>query len=469
MVMKVIELLATVSGTDADIDRENFEALGRFGGGFLATLMEYSPLMMLRLANIRFAKRFALATMASGWHPDFFATAFRGEEWAMFVTHASESGKTALHWAAEQYAGSRSYESLVIKLIRQGSDVHACWTGFPRDESMCKATPFLVFLQHTTHGGGWDVAGLADAVSRWGQILVGAGQSLKKFAATENRLIQANREAYGRVLNGHMVAPVGLVVLGENSLALHVEHIFDVFVWKATPRHVPGAWPASAPPHDPSIWMPDLPNTIIWYPEDKDEREGFRWVIAHTVNVQVCSYLVKPQKNSDLIEVGTSRGLDERHQKTGDDHDLTLITMTNAIRSKHRAQTYTRRRSASAPAVAREPRVGRYRSGFPEPWNGTIHQCALDMHWRMSDSDTPSMRNCMQIRCREWTGSSKGGEWFSSWEAQLLGDERHVQVARRFARRFCPQYLEMVEMTSARSTERAQLAMGPVRPPAISW
>jgi hypothetical protein len=57
----------------------------------------------------------------------------------------------------------------------------------------------------------------------------------------------------------------------------------------------------------------------------------------------------------------------------------------------------------------------------------------------------------------------------SSWEADLLWNESHNQVARRFAQRFLPQHLNIVETTSARATERAQLAMGPARPPARSW
>jgi hypothetical protein len=467
MVKEVIELFATVSGTDADIDRENFEALGEFYGTFLVTPAGF-PLITLPVASIPFAERFAIATKARGWHPDIFATTFRGEEWAMFVTHASESGKTALHWAAEHYGWSRIYANLVIELIGQGSDVHACWNGPPWDKSMCKVSPFLAFLQRTSHGFGWDAASLADAVLRWGWIIVGAGQSLQKFAAMENDLIQANREAYGRFLHGDIFLPVGLEVLGEDRLAMRVEKICDVCVWKAIPRHVPGAWPASATSPNPTIWIPELPDTIIWYPEDKDEREGFRWIYANAVNIKVDSYLVEPPGKSDLIKVGASRGHDKYHQKTEDDHDLSLITTINALRSKHRAQKYTRRRSASAPAVIHEPRV-KHMAGFPDPWNGTIHQCALDMRWRVSDPGLfPRLRDCMQSRCREWTGLLNG-ERLSSWEADLLWNKSHNQVARRFAQRFLPQHLNIVETTSARATERAQLAMGPARPPARSW
>jgi hypothetical protein len=103
MVKEVIELLATVSGRlDADIDLENLEALGEFYGTLFVTTAEL-PLITLPVTNILFAKRFAIAAKTFGGHPDFFAMAFRGEEWAVLATHASESGKTALHWAAEQY------------------------------------------------------------------------------------------------------------------------------------------------------------------------------------------------------------------------------------------------------------------------------------------------------------------------------------------------------------------------------
>jgi hypothetical protein len=131
MVKEVIELLATVSGRlDDNIDLENLEALRDFYERFVITLAKL-PLITLPVANIPFAKRFAIAVETYGWHPDFFAMAFRGEEWAMLVTHASESGKTALHWAAEQYGWSESYAGLVVELIRQGSDVHACWNKPP--------------------------------------------------------------------------------------------------------------------------------------------------------------------------------------------------------------------------------------------------------------------------------------------------------------------------------------------------
>ena len=47
---------------------------------------------------------------------------------------------------------------------------------------------------------------------------------------------------------------------------------------------------------------------------------------------------------------------------------------------------------------------------------------------------------------------------FVSW---FLREERHVDVAMRFAAKFCPELMGVVEKTLERATERARLAMGP--------
>jgi hypothetical protein len=457
---------------DVDIDLENLKALGAFYGFFPITPAEF-PLITLPVARTSFAKRFAIAIEYNGWHPGFFAAIFRSDEWTTLAAQANESGKTALHWAVEDHWAFISSATLAIELIKQGSDVHACWyrPSLCKTEPVSKASPFTVFLEGTPDFQGWNTASLSNAVLRWGQILVEAGQSLAKYAAAENDFYRANGDVHF-MLDGYGCSLVRLEVLGDDRLAVRVKHTTDVTIWKAIPIHVPGAWPASLPPPDPIIWMPELPDTIIWHPKDKEEQEGFRWARADTMRIKVHSHLVESPAESDLIQLGASRGRrgSEPHRIIVDDHDLSLITITNADRSRQRAQKYTRRRTASAPAVINKPRIGRRNYGFPESWNCRMHQCALDTRWRVSDSGSPKLRDCMQARCREWTGSSnKNNQWYMSWEADLLRDERHVQVARRFAQRFCPQYLRVVERTSARVAERARLAMGPARPQARPW
>ena len=51
-----------------------------------------------------------------------------------------------------------------------------------------------------------------------------------------------------------------------------------------------------------------------------------------------------------------------------------------------------------------------------------------------------------------------------SWEMWLLNSEGHHFVARKFAERFFPHLIYIVDRVLERATYRAQLAMGPKRP-----
>lgn len=53
--------------------------------------------------------------------------------------------------------------------------------------------------------------------------------------------------------------------------------------------------------------------------------------------------------------------------------------------------------------------------------------------------------------------------WSIGWECSLLHNEDNVPTARRFAERFYPDQIDVVEATSERATQRARLAMGPQR------
>jgi len=66
-----------------------------------------------------------------------------------------------------------------------------------------------------------------------------------------------------------------------------------------------------------------------------------------------------------------------------------------------------------------------------------------------------------QRRCQEESKTSPV-EWgdFESW---FLREERHAQVAKRYAAKFCPEQIDIANATLARVTVRAQLAMEPRR------
>jgi hypothetical protein len=92
------------------------------------------------------------------------------------------------------------------------------------------------------------------------------------------------------------------------------------------------------------------------------------------------------------------------------------------------------------------------------------------MRWKKNPTHyRPNLIDCLQGRCREQTELSDESDLLNIWEMQLLLDERRVQVAKRFAQRFCPEkWLDTVDQTTARAMERARLVVGPVRPPARS-
>jgi hypothetical protein len=485
---EVAHFFATESYADANVDLEYLEVLSRLYDS-LETRWPMS-LQQTTVANVSFAKRFAIAIASRLWHPDLFMATFRDDEWTMLVMRANEEGKTALHWAARLYGSvfqfsgglrdfnanqlhvANGYRKIAIELVRTGSDVHSCWNRSTGWGSFSKTSPLLSFLQGWVKGHTWCAAGFSDAVYRWGQMLLEAGLSLSKYAATENVFLRgANCHAIDTI-TGHKLFFGELGVSAENKLTVRIERTFEVTIWKARSTCVPGAWPSPTPLKDPIILLPELPYTTIWQPEEADEQHGFHWAPAGVVNIRSHSSPIGPP--DDIERTINMRGT---HRYSGypyfnrDDHDLSVVTMTSDNEFRQGIKIYTRRRSASVPTINIRQRIGRQMLNLPALWGGTIHQCVADMRWKMSSMILPSLRDCLQGRCRDRPkdDSDKFWERNRTWEMRLLGDEDHVQVAKRFAQRFCPHLLEVVEGTSTRATERAQLAMGPARPPERSW
>lgn len=480
-----VDHLATEYGTSADDGLDYWIALGEFSDMYHD---KDRPLLLphISVADAPFLERFEIAIKSICWNPEFFAASFRDDESAMLATQANKAGKTALHWALEHYgcfthfsrgvSGSEindvvvtnGYANLAVALIRKGSDVHSCWHRPALYRTILKASPLISLLQGLGPYKRCIAAKLSDTVYRWGKMLAEAGMSLQKYVATENAFLRANRGAI-RVLDGHEFIVADLEVSGQDRLTIRVEAAFEVRVWKARPIQVPGEWPASPSSPSPVGRLEEIPETVMWVLEECDEREGFRWVVAGNVNITTPSYLAEPPGTIEYHELGSidlspPPRLDEYERPLYDD-DFSVLMMKND--EDFRQRSHARRRSASAPAVERRDRIGRHMLDFPEPWRGSLHKCAVDERWKLSSIACPSLRDCMQGRCRDRTKTHPDGDY--TWETWLMTHEDHVEVAKRFARRLYPQHLDLVEMTSVRATERAQLAMAPARPPGKSW
>jgi hypothetical protein len=72
----------------------------------------------------------------------------------------------------------------------------------------------------------------------------------------------------------------------------------------------------------------------------------------------------------------------------------------------------------------------------------------------------------MQGRCRGLEAPDEADEedYGTTFEGWFLRSEDHVHVAKRYAQKFCPERMHIVEETLERATDRARLAMGPKRP-----
>ena len=345
-VEEVVDLLATKNHTHIDVDLENLKALGHFYAIWSSYDGEAPSLLTaVPIHNNLWAEKFATIIEWYGWPADFFAAIFRSDEPSVLTKRANEAGKTALHWAAGNHGSwesmnlrqesyypdihaPNSYASLIIDLIRQGSDLHGYWDRTFQQQTIVKTSPFLSFLQRLSCGCEWTPVRFRDAVYRWGQMLVEAGLSLKEYAAMETEFLRANRSAI-YTLDGNEFFPVELSVSGVDGLTTRVERTLVLSVWKAYPTHVPGSWPASPRLPGPVVYLPD---TILWRPEEEEEQEGLRWVEVDAVRIAVYpteSPGTMISRETNIVGYRNSRT--NARYSAQDDHDILWLGWSTTI------------------------------------------------------------------------------------------------------------------------------------------
>lgn len=448
-------------------------------------------------ADLPFVKRMSMVIDSIGWSPTVLSRLLIQSPHGC-VTATDEEGKTALHWAAMHFgqwlrrsAGLRSgqdmaesYSKLASELVANRADVHACWTHLAsyltehttearsfwnqyniRDNQLPYISPFGSFLQGFDNLWSflcgfqrkWDSTSLSDAIARWGSMIVKGGLDLEKYAIRETQQLRRSQYAVKGLRSGEF-SPVELVALDGTKLAVRVVDISKVYVYKARPAHIPGAWPVST----------KLPNTIIWSPGTSDEQDGFRWSCIGEMCMTSAAYLVQ-QTDSDetsgkslwdieMVQLGL-------FECAHDDHGLKSKLFAEAsCAGSRKTQANVHRRAASCPPDGMR-RQNHSFSRFVGTSRRYIHKCLLDARWHLSSSPTDSWRTCMLGKCRPGSASVRGFYWWeNSWEYMLFRNEDHVQVAKRFAARFCPENMDIVERTQAVSAERARLGIGPVKP-----
>jgi hypothetical protein len=337
---------------------------------------------------------------------------------------------------------------------------------------LCEKDPFLVFLegvvtQHTHH---WSSATLANAVCQWGEMLAEGGICLSDYITAENKFLQSfqyedmkSAQINDPWFGGPVFLPVKLSIAQDSTLRLEVLEIPYLHMWKSKALSLPGAWSTSDIPLD----------TISWNAGELDEREGFRWVHAGIK-------LIKPNPNrvgiSNLSEETYGLNCDTAEtqrrelEMTQDDLGAVAIMMCRERKTRyHRDEVPNRRRRAASNPPQLEKLLisgdllGAYAANTstrsPSGWKYRIHKCPLDSRWRRFSrglTDTHLLRECMQGRCQDALVTSsieRGG--FESW---FLRDESRIDVATRYAAKFCPKHMDIVDATLDRATERSRLA-----------
>lgn len=128
--------------------------------------------------------RFCAAVNARGWPTRAFIKLIDAESDVQLARWADHRGKTALHWAAENFgcwmslspatvsrrkrrALQREYGKLCTMLIADGADPNALDSE--------NRTPFTCVLRAIDNYDGWLTDDLCDAVVQWGQHIQDAG------------------------------------------------------------------------------------------------------------------------------------------------------------------------------------------------------------------------------------------------------------------------------------------------------
>jgi hypothetical protein len=444
-------------------------------------------------ATLSFAQRFSTAINTIGWPVSIFVDILFRPEPTKTVAQADKDGKTALHWAAAHfgewscayhcYPGvalehdeprkrAESYRSLASELVGMGSDIHALWYapvyGFGEIHSQ-GCDPFIIFLRGLRHKGpgsadtSWNKDSLSNAVNRWGQMLVARGYSLTDYVATENRFL-GRSHWIDACQSKWTFSPTKLSILEDGTLSVHVVDGVNVPVWKIEPIHVPGAWPV----------LSTSSSTIIWVPDAEDERDGFQWLKIASVTIVSDSYQVQPldisARSSDMTDLAHTARQELISLTAQDDHGILANTITRESRFCHdHSRSHGRKRAASLPPLPAGTQYDLYEDA-PEATRYhsagriyQVHKCVFDLRWSGSEECGTSLRKCMQGHQRDRTRSNSQQPSPKGWELDLLCDEDHIREARRFAERFYPGHMWLVEYRSEIAAQRAWLTMGPRR------
>lgn len=443
--------------------RYQFEKREDVAHSMLLTDMALQNIMASQL--VPFAKRplpqrLDTALSAKGWPARSFVKLVNTESTTELAHCTDSQGKTALHWAAEHFGywmsksdhrvlralqdhyerRPKEYSELIAMLITHGADVHALNSRYE--------TPFARMIQGPHPGiWNWEPEDLCAAIARWGLILQEVCISLPCFADMENRL-QSENAACSLMISGMKnVWTYKLVVLDGPTLAIEVGGSLQCSLWKYCPP--PGVWTTT------STYQIDR---IMWDPKFEED-DWYLWQQCDTPEIHLAPKLLLPPKTPCHFAESVIQSWEEYFYGTQDDHGFVAMTERRCIK-RARTQLF-RRRSSSLPPPATMLNGAHFLSSRTKVnwnyihWVSPPHRCPLNLTWMPTRVDLLS-RTCMRGLCGEENSSLVHGD---HWEAQLLRDENNIEIARRFTKRFRPEWIEILAQNHARARQRAEIGI----------
>jgi hypothetical protein len=460
----------------------------RWGGGqdLLLTVSSVRDILngqSFDFDRLPFQQRFSTAVRSTGWPAEIFLSIFRHDDPASLAAAATEYGTTALHWAAAHLGAWTmralqdrsnedcsdavdSYQRLVLELVRMGAEPHAIRQvtadiHSPMYPSLVREDPFVSFLSGlNVRGRAFDQKNLARAVHLWGQTITESGYSLQDYADAEN-LYLANLRHVSRCANLLAYIPVSVAVNEDSILQIRLVSVTYIVIWRAYPTEIPGAWP---------VWS-DLPGIITWEPTEEDIMDGFQWVRTQRLELESAPRFADLTEEADVAYLVRNE-LHEARAKwfngVQDDHGPIAMMMARASTSNsHAYRQHVRRRSASAPPPGSfEHAVDLERDRQPSrpgsrSWAPSVQKCPFDGRW--GACSTSHWRWCMRGDLHNTPEAGTNTtfpyiwDWHFTWECSFLLDEDHTGLAVRFAERFRPEQVHMVEDVIRRAEERKAL------------
>jgi hypothetical protein len=421
--------------------------------------------------RLPFQQRFSTAIRSIILPAEVFMSVFRHDDPASLVTAVHGSGTTALHWAAtqlrewamrtlgEHWWGNcsdeiESYQRLVIELIRMGADLHAIHqvktnVFSPVYPKSVRADPFVSFLRGLGNND-FDQKNVASAVRLWGQTITESGYSLKDYVDAENLYLADLHYIYTHTRYQHYF-PVSVTVSDNSLLQTKLVNINYTKIWRAHPMEIPGAWPVQL----------GLPDIITWYPAMEDIKDGFRWVRMKVLKLESTPRTAELAEEVTVVYPVTDEIRKARttwFNGTQDDHGP--LAMMAGGESKYNSPAYrqhVQRRSASAPPPGSFEHV--VKSRF-ESWVSSVNKCPFDGRWGRCGADPLKrmevwrwcMRGDLHNTSKVETDGPYAVFWHNTWESSFLRDVDHdTGIAERFAKRFCPERLHVVQATIRRA------------------